>query len=345
MKDYRVKDEESLFFKYLSKFSKTLNSKKQFNKDNSLDNNKKLYSITSYSIQDNGSNNNKFISLKDSIKITPNKSINKIYIDYIKATNNNNKLKNSIFLKKQNYPKFRPKKLDLDNTNLNSLKKVNLGLFLKPSYSYNHQINRAFSNKFSKIKKKENNSFFTTFNFKNKKVNNFPIINSEKKEKNKYHDNSTYSYVYNDKVHMKFSKNLNKYKYIKPNIYLASFKNFDNNKANIFNLSPEEYNGKNNLFCPLNAKNFYKELNNLRNNFIIKDLMSFNNSNANFFNSISRSVNKKENKKDNGPCFIEKTISYKILDQVKFDIQSPCERAKCQHFINNFNSFVCINKL
>ena len=84
------------------------------------------------------------------------------------------------------------------------------------------------------------------------------------------------SMVYNDKVHLKFSKNLYKYKYIKSNLYLACLKNV-NNKKNIFNLSPEEYNGKNILLSPINALNYNNEINNLGKKFITNDKISFNN--------------------------------------------------------------------
>ena len=167
-------DEESLFFKYLSNFSKTSNTKNQFNKLNSLDNNPNLLSITSYAFPDNHSNNNKYISLKNSIKIIPNKTMYKIYKEKFKPTNNiKNKLKNSFYLKILDNFKSKPKELALDNNNLNSLKKINLELFAKPYDSFKNQRNRTFSHRFGKIKRKVNNSYFSTFTFKNKKMKNF----------------------------------------------------------------------------------------------------------------------------------------------------------------------------
>ena len=124
-----------------------------------------------------------------------------------------------------------------------------------------------------------------------------------------------------------------------------------NNKKNIFNLTPKEYNGKNILFSPLNPNNYNKEIKNLGKRFITNELVSYKNSKLNFINKrINSKVKKEEKYKEdnnllNKPCFIEKVVSYKILNQVKFSIKSPSERSKCKNFINNFNSFVCINKL
>ena len=321
-------------------------SKNKFNKTMLLDNkNNKpnILTITSYTVQDKN-NNNKMIPLKNNIKIFHKNTNYNMYNNNSKLINYNNK--NSTYLKKIN-SKIKIKKFYPNKTNSKSLKQINLQMVIDPNYS-NENINlknRSFSQHFGKIKRKINNSYFSTFSSKIKNK----IIDLDKSLKNKntdYEANNTYSYVYNDKINMKFSKSLYKYKYIKQRLYLAKLQNI-NNKKYIFNLSPEEYNEKNKLFSPLNTTNYNKELKYLGNKFITKDIISFPNSKDNFINNREKLFEKKEKNKKIGniPCFIENRISYNILNKVKFNIKSPSERGKCKKFLNKFNSFEYISKL
>ena len=325
--------------------SKSSKTKNKFNKTVFLDKSSKLSTITSYTVHDNGNSYTGFTSLKNISENNNIKSLYRLYKDnsdiskdYIK-----NKTNNLFFLRTFN-SKLRKKNIHTKN-NLNSLKKVNLEIFDKKCNLYN-KIKRTFSHNLEKIKKKKNNSYFSTFPSNDKKIDLNKSINAKK---NNYNANNTDSYIYNDTIHMKFSKSLYKYKYIKQSLYLVCLRNM-NNKKNIFNLTPEEYNGKNILLSPLNSNNYNKEIKNLGKRFITNDIVSFKNSKLNLINrSINSKVKKEEHKEVNNllnkPCFIEKVVSYKILNQVKFSIKSPSERSKCKNFINNFNSFVCINKL
>ena len=146
---------------------------------------------------------------------------------------------------------------------------------------------------------------------------------------------------------MKFSRSMHKYKYIKRNLYLACLKNMDN-KNNIFNLSPNQFHERNKLFSPINEYNFNKELMNLGKKFITNDFMHSIKSKSidNFkFKNLEKDKEEKKNNNNEKTCFIEKTISYKILNQVKFNIKSPSDRAKCKKFINNWFKFEEINKI
>lgn len=320
-------------------------SKNKFNKTMLLDNKSNqtnLLSITSYTVQDNTNNNKiKYIPLKNNTntKILPKNTNFKIYNENSNLINIKNR--NSLLLKK--IKKFYPNK-----TNSNSLKQINLQMVLDPKYSYENikMKKRTFSQNFGKIKRKVNNSYFSTFSSKSKNKN-IDLDKSLKNKNNDYEANNTYSYVFNDKINMKFSKSLYKYKYIKQSLYLAKLKNI-NNEKNIFNLSPEEYNEKIKLFSPLNSTNYNRELKYLGNKFITKDILSFRNSKDNYIiNNKGKIFEKKEENKNIGkmPCFIENIISYNILKDVKFNIKSPSERGKCKKFLNNFNSFEYISKL
>ena len=338
----------SYFEKKFKNLSKSSNTKNNFNKTVFINRHPNLLSINSYKIQDKNKNNskNKFASLKDNLKIFPNNSIFKKHfnnfsnnLDIIK-----NKSSKSIYLKTFE-SQFRLKKFHPNKTNFDSLKTINVELFDKPIHSYNNKIKyRTFTHNFKKVKTNiKDNSYLSSFssNKTNKDSNN-----SYRNKNYSYKKINTQPYVYNDKVHLKFSKNLYKYKYIKSNLYLACLKNV-NNKKNIFNLSPEEYNGKNILLSPINALNYNNEINNLGKKFITNDKMCFNNFEENKFEkSLNKTEKKVEKKnKEKMPCFIEKIVSYKILNQVKFNIPSPSERAKCKKFINKLNSFIYINKL
>ena len=339
-KTHIFQDEESS----IKNNSKSSKIKNRFNKTIFLDNNSNSLTITSYTVQDKKNNISLWNSLKNNKKNIPNKPLYKLYKESLNnSIKNKNKIKNLLFFKTLD-SKLR-KKYNKNKNNINSLKTINLEIFDNTRNLDNNKKNRTFSYNFDKIKKEKNNSYYTTSYSKAKKIDFNKLIRNKKNINNV---KNTYSYIYNDKIHMKFSNSLYKYKYIKPSLYLACLKNM-NNKKDIFNLSPEEYNGKNKLFSPLNSTNYNQEIKNLGNNFITNDIMSFKNQKLNIINKRINSRKKNEEEEDknilNKPCFIEKIVSYKILDQVKFHIKSPSERSKCKNFINKFNSFVYINKL
>ena len=332
--------EESSYLKKNSKYliSSSLKKKNRIKRKQYLEINSNIKNH-SYDIQNNNilNDRNKFEAINEYIKNLPNKSQYRIYHDnlYKKNNINNYNYKNSFHLNTFN-PSYKIKKIYQKKAKLDSIKGINLDFFDKPNNSYSIIKNKTFSNNTEKIKRNNKNICnYSTFSFKKR----FESNNSVKNKNNNSNINNSPNYVYNDKIHVQFSKSFYKYKYIKRNLYLACLKNM-NDKKNIFNLSPNQYNEKIKLFSPLNTINYNREIKNLGNKFITKNIIYSNNK----YKSVNKNKDKEKNL-DKKTSFIEKIISYKILNQVKFCIKSPSDRAKCQKFINKWYKFEELTKM
>ncbi len=211
--------EESSYLKENSEYliSSSLNTKKRIKRKQYLKMNSNIKNH-SYDIKNNNflNNQNKFTTINEYVRNLPNKSQFLIFHCnlYKKNNINNYNYKNSFHLNTFK-PNYKIKKLYQKKTKLDSIKGINLDLFDKLNNSYNIIKNKTFSNNIEKIKKNNKNIYnYSTFSFKKK----FESNNSVKNKNNNSNINN--SPVYNDKIHVQFSKSFYKYKYIKSNFFI-----------------------------------------------------------------------------------------------------------------------------
>ena len=94
----------------------------------------------------------------------------------------------------------------------------------------------------------------------------------------------------------------------------------------MINNKNDKYKNKNILFIKLKDLNFENEIKNTtKKNFITPDRYLTINT-----NDVAK--------------FLEKKTTFKILDKIKLGIKSPIDRSRLQKYVNNFNSFLTINK-
>lgn len=273
------------------------------------------------SLMDTSSNNNSSIIKNNKNTTLKNNPIPKIFLNkhFTNFPSNENRYQSNKYLHTYNYPKI------FQNQKRNNQIKI----FDRPIYNYDlsqntmpKMLNRL---KRSRIKK-YNNKSLCLISLENNQDNNNSLIYDYTEKKISFRNNN-----YNDN-----SLNENeRYKRRRFDYIVNSFKNrkydffprlLDSKRSIMVNNKNDKYKDKSILFTKIKELNFENEVKNTnRKNFI----------------TIDKYIDR--NPKEKGK-FLEKKITYKILDNIRFRIKSPIDRSKLLKFTKNFNSLFSINK-